>query len=251
MPDKSPIDISVVIPARDEIENLPPLLDEIHAALAGRSYEIVVVDDGSTDGSDDMLAQRMQHDGRLRMVSNEKSLGKSAGVYIGVRLARGRLVITLDGDGQDDPAFFAPMLDALQGEGIGLVAGQRTNRHDGWRKSVGSKIANAVRGRMLGDNTRDTGCGLKAFRRGAFLDLPYFDNMHRFLPALFLADGWKIAHVDVVNRPRLHGTSKYGVIDRLMAGLPDLFGVSWIRKRRRRNPMQRLRELNDDVFDRN
>jgi len=150
----------------------------------------------------------------------------------------------MDGDGQDDPAFLPAMLVALEGDSdVGLAAGQRVNRRDNWQKRIGSRIANAVRGWMLGDNTRDTGCGLKAFRRDAFLDLPYFETMHRFLPALFLTDGWKIAHVDVVNRPRMHGTSKYGIIDRLMAGLLDLFGVSWIRKRRRRNPMPRLREL--------
>ncbi|HWK14691.1 MAG TPA: glycosyltransferase family 2 protein [Rhizobiaceae bacterium] len=244
MPDKSPIDISVVIPARDEIENLPPLLDEIHAALAGREYEIIVMDDGSTDGSDRMLAERMAQDARLRTVRNERSLGQSASVYMGARLARGRFVMTMDGDGQDDPAFLPAMLVALEGDSdVGLAAGQRVNRRDNWQKRIGSRIANAVRGWMLGDNTRDTGCGLKAFRRDAFLDLPYFETMHRFLPALFLTDGWKIAHVDVVNRPRMHGTSKYGIIDRLMAGLLDLFGVSWIRKRRRRNPMPRLREL--------
>jgi len=243
MPSENPIDISVVIPARDEADNLPPLLDEIHAALAGQSYEIIVIDDGSTDGSDSLLAQRMQQDARLRTVRNEKSLGKSAGVYMGARLARGRLIMALDGDGQDDPAFIPAMLAALDGDDVGLAAGQRINRRDTWQKRIGSKIANAVRRWMLGDDTRDTGCGFKAFRRDAFLDLPYFDTMHRFLPALFLTDGWKVAHVDVVNRPRLHGTSKYGIVDRLMAGLPDLFGVSWIRRRRRGNPMPRLREL--------
>ena len=237
------VDYSIVIPAKDEVENLPSLIDEIHSAMAGRAYEIIVMDDGSTDGTDAMLQARMTTDQRLRTYRNDRSLGQSASVYMGARLARGRFVMTLDGDGQDDPAFLPAMAEAFADDAVGLAAGQRINRRDTWQKRIGSKIANAVRGWMLGDKTRDTGCGLKAFRRAAFLDLPYFETMHRFLPALFLTDGWKVAHVDVVNRPRLHGSSKYGIIDRLMAGLLDLFGVSWIRKRRRRNPMKRLREL--------
>jgi len=243
MPPETSVDYSVVIPARDEIDNLPKLIDEIHAALVGRSYEIIVMDDGSTDGSDRMLAERMKTDSRLRTVRNQKSLGQSASVYMGSRVANGAVVMTLDGDGQDDPAFLPAMLEPFADNAVGLVAGQRINRRDNWQKRIGSRIANKVRGWMLGDNTRDTGCGLKAFRRSAFLDLPYFETMHRFLPALFLTDGWKVAHVDVVNRPRLHGSSKYGIIDRLMAGILDLFGVSWIRRRRRRNPMPSLREL--------
>lgn len=245
MTDTGSIDYSVVIPAKDEVENLPGLIDEIHAALAGRAYEIIVMDDGSTDGTKRMLAERMRTDTRLRTFRNEKSLGQSASVYIGARIAKGNVVMTLDGDGQDDPAFLPAMTVPFAEPEVGLVAGQRVNRRDSWRKRMGSRIANRVRGWLLGDNTRDTGCGLKAFRRAAFLDLPYFETMHRFLPALFLTDGWQVAHVDVVNRPRLHGTSKYGIIDRLMAGLLDLFGVSWIRRRRRRNPMPSLREYQE------
>jgi dolichol-phosphate mannosyltransferase len=242
MNEPSPIQYSVVIPAKDEAENLPPLIGEIHAALGGREYEIIVVDDGSTDGTGAMLAARITSDPRLRTIRHPRSLGQSASVYSGAKAARGRFVFTLDGDGQDNPAFLPALAERLADPRVGLAAGQRTNRRDTWSKRVGSRLANAVRGWMLGDRTRDTGCGLKGFRRDAFLDLPYFETMHRFLPALFLADGWTIAHVDVVNRPRLHGVSKYGNLGRLMVGIPDLFGVSWIARRRRRNPMRLTRE---------
>ncbi|MGE0500565.1 MAG: glycosyltransferase family 2 protein [Rhizobiaceae bacterium] len=242
MPTDPQPDISIVIPAKDEVENLPGLIEEIHAALAGLDYEVIVVDDGSGDGSDRMLAARIEADPRLRTFRHPKSLGQSSSVYSGTRLARAPIIMTLDGDGQDDPKFLPSLLPPFADPAVGLVAGQRVNRRDSWKKRWGSKIANAVRGWFLGDNTRDTGCGLKAFRRDAFLDLPFFSTMHRFLPAIFISDGWTIAHVDVVNRPRLHGTSKYGIVDRLFAGLLDLFGVWWIRRRRQRNPMPLLRD---------
>ncbi len=235
-------DISVVIPARNEAENLPGLIAEIHAALAGRSYEILVVDDGSTDDTPRLLTELSGADTRLVRFRHPSSLGRSAAVYTATRLARAPRVVTLDGDGQNNPVYLPVLVDRLAGPGVGLVAGQRLGRKDTLAKRYASRIANAVRGALLGDGTRDTGCGLKAYWRDAFLDLPYFETMHRFLPALFIADGWAIDHVDVVDRPRWHGTSKYGNLDRLLVGIPDLFGVAWIRRRRRRNPMALLRK---------
>jgi len=233
-------DASVVIPAKNEAENLPGLIDEIHAAMAGRNYEIVIIDDGSTDGTSQLLVERARTDTRLVHFRHPASLGRSAAVYTATRIARGTHIVTLDGDGQNNPVYLPPMLDRLALPDVGLVAGQRLGRKDTWSKRYASKIANAVRGWFLGDGTRDTGCGLKAFRRDAFLDLPYFETMHRFLPALFIADGWKVELLDVVDRKRWHGTSKYGNLERLLVGIPDLFGVAWIRRRRRRNPMAQL-----------
>jgi glycosyltransferase involved in cell wall biosynthesis len=235
-------DESVVIPAKNEAENLPGLIAEIHAAMAGRNYEIIVIDDGSTDDTPRLLVEWAQTDPHLVHYRHPSSLGRSAGVYTATRRARGALVVTLDGDGQNNPIYLPPMLDKLADPQVGLVAGQRVGRKDTFSKRWASKIANAVRGWFLGDGTRDTGCGLKAFRREAFLDLPYFETMHRFLPALFIADGWKVERLDVIDRPRWHGTSKYGNLDRLLVGIPDLFGVAWVRRRRRRNPMALLRK---------
>ncbi len=235
-------EVSVVIPAKNEAENLAGLIAEIHAAMAGRNYEIIVVDDGSTDDTARLLAEWSKTDPRLVYHRHPASLGRSAAVYTATRIAQGIHVVTLDGDGQNNPIYLPVMIDRLADPAVGLVAGQRLGRKDTWSKRWASKIANAVRGWFLGDGTRDTGCGLKAFRRDAFLDLPYFETMHRFLPALFIADGWVIDHVDVVDRPRGHGTSKYGNLERLLIGIPDLFGVAWIRRRRRRNPMALARK---------
>ena len=239
-------DASVVIPAKNEAENLAGLIAEIHAAMEGRSYEIVIVDDGSTDETPRLLAEWSRTDPLLVHFRHPSSLGRSAGVYTATRLARGAHVVTLDGDGQNNPVYLPVMLDKLSDPEVGLVAGQRLGRKDTWSKRWASKIANAVRGWFLGDGTRDTGCGLKAFRRDAYLELPYFETMHRFLPALFIADGWKVELVDVVDRPRWHGTSKYGNLERLLIGIPDLFGVAWVRRRRRRNPMALLRKRGQD-----
>jgi len=157
----------------------------------------------------------------------------------GVRFARAPAVATLDGDGQNDPAYLGPMLARLRegGPTLGLVAGQRLGRRDTAAKRWGSRLANALRARLLGDATRDTACGLKAFHRDLFLRLPYFDTMHRFLPALVMREGYEVAHVDVVDRARWHGQSHYGIFDRLAVGIPDLLGVWWLRRRRRRVPV--------------
>lgn len=235
-------EISVVIPAKNEAENLPELVAEIHAALAGRNYEVLIVDDGSTDSTPQLLAEMAQSDGRLVYSRHESSLGRSAAVLTAARRSRGQRIVTLDGDGQNNPIYLPVLADKLDDEGVGLVAGQRLGRQDTAAKRLASRLANAVRRRLLGDGTRDTACGLKAFRRDAYLELAYFETMHRFLPALFLADGWLVDHVDVIDRPRRHGTSNYGNLDRLLVGIPDLFGVAWLTRRRRRSRMKSLGE---------
>lgn len=230
--------VSVVVPVRNEAENVGPLTDEIAAALNGRwTFELIFVNDGSTDGTEAALAALKAERPWLRQVKHESSCGQSAAVRSGVAAARAPLVATLDGDGQNDPSFIPALLSALeQGANIGLVAGQRVGRRSGGFKKFQSRIANGVRVAILRDGTRDTGCGLKAFRRDAFLALPYFDGLHRFLPALFRRDGYAIAYVDVIDRPRRHGVSNYGLWDRLWVGILDLAGVRWLIRRRKHVP---------------
>jgi len=228
----------VVVPVRNEAENVGPLTDEIAAALNGRwIFELVFVNDGSTDGTEAALTALKAERPWLRQVKHESSCGQSAAVRSGVAAARAPVVATLDGDGQNDPSFIPALLTALeQGNDIGLVAGQRVGRRSGGFKKLQSRIANGVRAAILRDGTRDTGCGLKAFRRDAFLALPYFDGLHRFLPALFRRDGYAIAYVDVIDRPRRHGVSNYGLWDRLWVGILDLAGVRWLIRRRKNVP---------------
>jgi dolichol-phosphate mannosyltransferase len=174
----------------------------------------------------------------LRRVRHKQSCGQSAAVRTGVAAARAPIVVTLDGDGQNDPAFIPALVRALEAGNprVGLVAGQRVSRKSGGFKKLQSRIANAVRGAVLRDGTRDTGCGLKAFRRAVFLGLPYFDGLHRFLPALIRREGFDIGYVDVVDRPRAHGVSNYGLWDRLWVGILDLAGVWWLIRRKKRIP---------------
>ena len=234
----TPPAVSVVVPVRNEAENVGPLTDEIAAALSGRwIFELVFVNDGSTDGTEAALAALKAERPWLRQVKHDSSCGQSAAVRSGVAAARAPLVATLDGDGQNDPSFIPALLTALEhGANIGLVAGQRVGRRSGGFKKLQSRIANSVRAAILRDGTRDTGCGLKAFRRDAFLALPYFDGLHRFLPALFRRDGYAIAYVDVIDRPRRHGVSNYGLWDRLWVGILDLAGVRWLIRRRKHVP---------------
>jgi dolichol-phosphate mannosyltransferase len=231
-------DISVVVPAKDERENLPLLIEEIAAALSGRSFEILVIDDGSGDGSAEMLADLATRMPGLRALRHETACGQSASVRTGLRHARGAIVVTIDGDGENDPAYIPELVDALDraGPGVALAAGQRVGRKASRAKRIASKLANRLRGALLKDQTRDSGCGLKAIRREVFLQLPYFDSWHRFLPALVLREGHGVTHVDIVDRHRRHGTSKYGIFDRALVGALDLFGVWWLRKRRKRIP---------------
>ena len=230
--------VSVVVPVRNEADNVGPLTEEIAAALGGRwTFELVFVNDGSSDGTQAALTALKVERPWLRQIKHEASCGQSAAVRSGVAAARAPVVATLDGDGQNDPSFIPALLAALeQGANIGLVAGQRVGRRSGGFKKLQSRIANGVRAAILRDGTRDTGCGLKAFRRDAFLALPYFDGLHRFLPALFRRDGYAIAYVDVIDRPRRHGVSNYGMWDRLWVGILDLAGVRWLIRRRKNVP---------------
>lgn len=230
--------IAVVVPVRNEAGNVAPLVAEIEAALAGRAFEIVYVNDGSTDATEAELLALMAGRPRLRQIRHQESCGQSAAIRTGVAHARAPVVVTLDGDGQNDPAFIPALIAALEQDAprIGLIAGQRVGRKASGFKRMQSRIANGVRGAVLKDGTRDTGCGLKAFRRDLFLALPYFDGLHRFLPALVRREGFDVGYVDVVDRPRRHGVSNYGLWDRLWIGLLDLFGVWWLIRRRKRVP---------------
>jgi dolichol-phosphate mannosyltransferase len=235
----APPAVSVVVPVRNEAGNIAPLVTEIATALGkAGSFEIVYVNDGSTDGTESELTLLMASRPWLRQVKHQSSCGQSAAVSPGVRHARAPVVVTLDGDGQNDPAFIPALLQELAAGAprVGLIAGQRVGRQATGFKKLQSRIANGVRGAVLRDGTRDTGCGLKAFRRDIFLALPYFDGLHRFLPALVRREGYDIGYVDVVDRPRRAGTSNYGMWDRLWVGILDLIGVWWLIRRRRSVP---------------
>jgi dolichol-phosphate mannosyltransferase len=231
--------VSVVVPVRNEAGNIAPLVAEIAKALDGQwLFEVVYVNDGSSDGTEAELKRLMAQHPWLRRVRHKQSCGQSAAVRSGVMAARAPLIVTLDGDGQNDPTFIPALLHALEAGAprVGLIAGQRVRRKASWFKKLQSRIANAVRGAVLRDGTRDTGCGLKAFRRDLFLALPYFDGLHRFLPALVRREGYAIGYVDVIDRPRRAGVSNYGMWDRLWVGILDLAGVWWLIRRRKRVP---------------
>lgn len=231
--------LSVVVPVKNEADNILPLVAEIRAALSnGPAYEIVYVDDGSTDTTPARLAEAGAVKDDLRVVTHVASCGQSAALRTGVFAARGRVIATLDGDGQNDPADVPRLVGAFlkpsSATELGMIAGQRVKRRDSAIKRWSSRIANRVRSAMLGDDTPDTGCGLKVFRRDAFLQLPYFDHMHRFLPALMRREGFAIGLEPVNHRHRVHGKSKYGINNRLWVGIVDLFGVFWLQRRMRR-----------------
>ncbi|MBX9701118.1 MAG: glycosyltransferase family 2 protein [Acetobacteraceae bacterium] len=233
-PDAPPV-VSVVVPVRNEAPNIAPLVAEIEAALAGTAHEIVYVDDGSTDGTAAALREVAGRVPALRHLRHRTSCGQSAAVVTGVKAARGTWIATLDGDGQNDPADIPRLLDRARGlapdGGALLVAGHRVTRRDSRMKKVSSRVANAVRARLLRDRTPDSGCGLKVFPRALFLDLPHFDHMHRFLPALVLRQGGRVVSEPVNHRPRREGRSNYGTLDRLLVGLFDLVGVAWLQRR--------------------
>ena len=222
------VDLSVVVPVRNEQDNILPLLAEIHAALEKRcEFEVVYVDDGSGDATARVLAEALASYPRLRVLAHRLSCGQSAALFTGVRVARAAWIATLDGDGQNDPADLPTLLaardDPARPENLQLITGYRRSRQDRWLKRIASRIANGVRSRLLGDATPDTGCGLKLILRSTYLDLPYFDHMHRFLPALVQRNGGATLSVDVHHRPRVRGRSNYGVLDRL-----------WVRRRMQR-----------------
>jgi len=205
-----------------------------------------VVDDGSTDDTTGVLQQLAEVHPFLRRLVHAQCCGKSAAILTGVRAARAPLIATLDADGQNDPCYLPALLALMAEPGVGLAAGQRIKHAHSHAKRIGSRFANRLRAWLLHDNTRDTACGLKAFRRDVFLRLPYFDTMHRFLPALVQREGLTVRHLDVVDRDRQHGRSKYGVIDRAVVGFFDLIGVSWLIKRGKRMPQAKEVFSNSD-----
>jgi len=229
--------ISVVVPVKDEADNIAPLAREIAAALVGLGEsEIIFVDDGSSDGTAGALKALKSELATLRIISHAENTGQSRAIRTGVRAARGEIVVTLDGDGQNDPADIPKLLAALQrGEAsLGLVSGVRAKRMDTTSRRLASRAANAIRQGLLHDGAADAGCGLKAFKREAFLALPYFDHLHRFLITMMIREGYKVEFVPVNHRPRLHGQSKYTNFNRMMVGIADLMGVRWLQRRMRK-----------------
>ena len=228
--------ISVIVPILNERENIPSLLAEIvQTAQSAPISEIIYVDDGSTDGSFEALQALKAEYAALRVIRHDRRCGQSAALWTGVKSAGNDVIVTLDGDGQNDPADIGLLYKMFQQNEHKfpalMVAGERKKRNDSWIKRFSSRFANRIRSRLLKDNTRDTGCSLKMFQRKNYLALPYFDHMHRFLPALMMRDNVHILHVGVSHRPRAHGISKYGTLDRLAVGISDLWGVWWLMKR--------------------
>jgi dolichol-phosphate mannosyltransferase len=237
--DAAAVVLTVIVPVKNEADNILPLIGEIRTALKdGPAYEILYVDDGSTDATHDRLDEASRTAPELRVLYHAASCGQSAALRTGVIGARGRVIATLDGDGQNDPAdvprLVASFLNPASAVTLGMIAGQRVKRRDSTVKRWSSRIANKVRAGMLGDDTPDTGCGLKVFSREAFLRLPYFDHIHRFLPALMRREGFVVGLEPVNHRPRTQGVSKYGINNRLWVGIVDLFGVFWLQRRMRR-----------------
>ena len=235
--------LSVVVPVHNEEDNVAPLVDEIVTALRGRiDFEIVYVDDASKDATLQRLRDLQATVPELRVIRHVSNAGQSTAVRNGVKAARAPWIATLDGDGQNDPADIPKLLaqrDAAAGD-IKLFAGWRVNRQDSGSKRWASKFANGIRSRMLRDATPDTGCGIKLFERAAFLDLPYFDHMHRYLPALMQRAGWKTVSVPVNHRHRTAGVSKYNNLNRALVGIRDLRGVAWLIRRSRRTAAEEV-----------
>jgi dolichol-phosphate mannosyltransferase len=233
MDSPNPPDLSVVFPVYNEEENVPILLAEIAAALDGKgwTYEIVAVDDGSRDGSLEVLRSSKAKHPNLRVVSFEKNAGQTAALDAAWRAARGTLVVSLDADLQNDPTDIPPMMRKLEQSGADMVIGVRVNRHDTWSRKMQSKIGNGVRNWITGDHITDTGCSLKLVRREAVERVKLFTGMHRFLPTLVRMQGYKVVEMPVNHRSRQFGTSKYGAMNRAFRGLADCFAVRWMGKR--------------------
>ncbi|WP_299131858.1 glycosyltransferase family 2 protein [uncultured Amaricoccus sp.] len=236
--------LSIVVPMKNEAENVAFVTEAIAVACAGVGpFEAIYVDDASTDATAAAILALRARFPFLRLVRHPLSAGQSAAIHSGVLVARGDVICTLDGDGQNPPSEIPKLLGKLEAnsfggrafpEGVALVAGQRVGRRDTLSKRWASRAANAIRQSLLRDGTRDTGCGLKLFRRDAFLALPYFDHMHRYLPALFARDGWQVTHVDVAHAERHAGRSNYANLGRALVGIYDLIGVAWLIRRRKK-----------------
>ena len=229
------VQLSVVVPVCNEAENVEPLAREIHAALGAHAYEMIFIDDGSTDDTVAILQRLKTELPALRVLRHSFRSGQSAAVASGVRAARAPWVATLDGDGQNDPADIPRLIasrDDPANRAVQLFQGNRkaSRKDTAWRK-LQSNIANGVRSGLLGDRTPDTGCGIKLFAREVFLEVPRFDHMHRFMPALFMRQGARVISVPVGHRPRTRGTSKYGMLNRVWVGIIDIAGVMWLRRR--------------------
>lgn len=241
--DAPPLPLSVVVPAYNEAGNLPALVDEIATTLRPlTAFEILCVDDASSDGTVAALQAMKPAVPELRILRHVERSGQSTAIHNGVRAARGDWIATLDGDGQNDPADIPRLLRARDAAEVDvrLFAGWRVNRRDSGSKRWASKWANAIRARALRDDTPDTGCGTKLFERSAFLSLPYFDHMHRYLPALMHRAGWKTVSVPVNHRPRINGVSKYNNLDRALVGISDLRGVAWLMRRAKLTGVEEL-----------
>ena len=227
--------LSVVVPLNDERPNVRPLLEEITAVLSELDYEVIAVDDGSTDGTLAELRRVAAEVGRVRVLRHEEQCGQSTALYTGIRAAGSELVATLDGDLQNDPHDVFTLLEHYfadpNRESLGLLIGHRVQRRDSRTRQLASRFANGLRSRVLHDETPDTGCGIKVLRRSVFLDLPYFDHMHRFLPALTRRAGYRVLSVPVHHRPRIHAKAHYGTWDRAWVGVIDLAGVAWLMRR--------------------
>ena len=228
--------ITVVVPVLNEAENIEALLDEIsRAAITAPISEIIYVDDGSTDGTYEILRSLKHKYVALRVLRHDRRCGQSAGLWAGVQAAGNDLIVTLDGDGQNDPADIALLYNLYeQHKNISeklIIVGERKKRNDNVSRRLASRFANGLRSALLKDMTKDTGCSLKMFRRKDYITLPYFDHMHRFLPALMMRNGVHLLHVDVSHRPRQHGVSKYGNLSRALVGITDLLGVRWLQTR--------------------
>ena len=236
-------ELSVVVPVHNERDNIVPLLTEIAAALRGvTDFEIVYVDDLSRDDSLAVLGQAKAQFPELRVLRHVSQSGQSTALRTGIKAARGAWIATLDGDGQNDPADIPKLLAmrAASPAEIKLFAGWRVNRQDTGSKRWASRFANAIRSRLLRDETPDTGCGIKLFERALFLDLPYFDHMHRYLPALVQRAGWQVRSVPVNHRARGAGVSKYNNLNRALVGISDLRGVSWLIRRSKRTAVEEI-----------
>jgi len=238
------MDLSVVIPVCNEEESIGVLIEEITQALAQKyQHEIIVVDDGSTDKTLEVLLKIKKDLPTLRVIKHLQNSGQSTAVRTGVQHAKSAWIATLDGDGQNDPADIPNLYNELANQNLDpwlVVAGYRKKRKDTWLKRISSKYANSIRDRLLRDGTPDTGCGLKVFARDSFLALPYFDHMHRYIPALFQRQGGRVVSVEVNHRHRMQGTSKYGFHNRLWVGIVDILGVRWLQNRARLTETQEL-----------